>query len=496
MNQKKTYPRTQLGDNFSICKMASGLWQVSGGHGNIEFERAVQSMEDIYNRGFTTFDMADHYGPAEDITGEFYSRVKEQGFPNGKPQIMTKWVPEPGTMDVSVVREGIEKSLARLKTDSIDLLQFHWWDYLDPRYLPAMEGLKALQEEGLIDKVGLTNFDAAHAGIISDSGFNVVSNQVHFSLLDERPVHDMKAYCQKNNVKLLCYGTVSGGFLSEKWIGKAEPSFDEISGNWSLMKYLRFIKASGTWENFQDLLSVIDRIAGKHSVGISNVAMRWVLEHDFVAAVLVGTRLGISEHLDDNRRVFDFQLDDEDLSAIAEVKKEFSRLPGDCGDEYRKPPFLTAAGDLSDHKTHSWRQQLAERHPEDKNIAVSYDSGTKWENIAGFSRAVRKGNTISVSGTTATLNGKAVAPDSAASQAEACIDKIEAAVEALGGTLNDIVRTRIFVPNIEDDWEPVARVHGRRFGEIKPANTLVGATLVGDTYRVEIEADAVIADEN
>lgn len=495
MNKKYDLPKTKIGNNFNICKIASGLWQVSGGHGTIEFDKAVQSMVDIYNKGFTTFDMADHYGPAEDIAGVFYEQIKGDGFINGKPQIMTKWCPEPGVMNESVVRSGVEKSLRRLKTDCIDLLQFHWWDYLDPQYLLAMDGLTKLQEEGLIGNIGLTNFDAAHAGVISDSGFNVASNQVHFSLLDERPVYDMKSYCKKYDAKLLCYGTVAGGFLSDKWIGKNEPSFDDISGNWSLMKYLRFIKASGNWNKFQDLLSVLSGIAGKHKVSISNIATRWVLEHDFVAAALVGTRLGLSEHLADNKRVFDFKLDEVDFAAIADIKSNFIRLPGDCGDEYRKPPILTAAGDLSDHKTHSWRQPLSERHPAEKSIDVSYDSGTEWEKLAGYSRAVRKGNTIYVSGTTATLNGKVVAPGNAASQAEICIDKIETAVEALGGTLNDVVRTRIFVPELKEDWEAVARVHGRRFDGIRPANTLVSANLVGDGYRVEMEADAVISEE-
>ena len=492
MNTTYTIPVNRLGDNLEIRELTTGLWQVAGGHGKIDFEKAVESMRSIYDRGFTSFDMADHYGPAEDIAGAFYEQVKQEGFPNGKPQIMTKWVPEPGKMDMDVVRKGIEVSLRRLRTDSIDNLQFHWWDYLDPGYLPAMEGLAKLQEEGLISSIGLTNFDTAHARILREEGYPFVSNQVHFSLLDDRPCYDMGAFCRESGMKLLCYGTVSGGFLSERWLGKPEPSFDDISGNWSLMKYLRFIKAAGSWKALQGLLSVLEGLADKHGVGISNIATRWVLQHDFVGTVLIGTRLGLSDHLEENARICTFSLDDDDMAAITEARKGFSRLPGDCGDEYRKPPFLTAAGDLSDHKTHAWRMPLVERKPEEPCTGAAYNSGTVWEDIAGFSRAVREGDTIRVSGTTATLFGKAVAPDDAASQAEVCIDKIEAAIEALGGRLTDVVRTRIYVPNLKEDWEAVARVHGRRFSGIVPANTLVGAQLVGDEYRVEIEATAVI----
>ncbi len=120
------------------------------------------------------------------------------------------------------------------------------------------------------------------------------------------------------------------------------------------------------------------------------------------------------------------------------------------------------------------------------------DSGTKWEALAGYSRAVRYGDHIAVSGTTATDGaGQVVGKGDAAAQVHYIIDKIERALVELGSGLHDIVRTRIFLSKIED-WEPVARAHGERFDAIRPANTLVQALLVGDEYLVEIEADAII----
>jgi len=119
-------------------------------------------------------------------------------------------------------------------------------------------------------------------------------------------------------------------------------------------------------------------------------------------------------------------------------------------------------------------------------------SGTVWESLAGYSRAVRIGERILVSGTTATGNaGEVIGEGDAAAQTRYILDKIEAAIVQLGGRLADVVRTRIYVRNVED-WEAVARVHGERFGAIRPANTLVEAKLVGDEYLVEIEAEAVI----
>ena len=258
------------------------------------------------------------------------------------------------------------------------------------------------------------------------------------------------------------------------------------------MKYLRFIRTAGGWDRFQKLLSTLSFVAGKHGVSVANVAVKWVLDQPAVAAVLVGTRLGISDHSDDNERVFSFELDDDDRAQIEDARAALRPIPGDCGDEYRKPPYLTAAGDLSHHDTRSRRAALCERMPTTPVNRVTYDSGTAWETMASYSRALRRGNTISVSGTTATYGTRQVGSQDVAAQTEFCLDKIEAAIEALGGTISDVIRTRIYVPRIERDWELVAHAHGRRFNGISPANTLVAAPLVGEGYRVEIEADALI----
>ncbi len=130
-----------------------------------------------------------------------------------------------------------------------------------------------------------------------------------------------------------------------------------------------------------------------------------------------------------------------------------------------------------------------------KTKRTQVSSGTKWEAMAGYARAVRVGNTIHVSGTTATdENGNVVGADAAA-QTRYAIQKIERAINALGGTLRDVVRTRVFVSDIAN-WEQAARVHGEFFGDIRPANTLVQARLVGAEYLVEIEAEAIVSDES
>lgn len=121
----------------------------------------------------------------------------------------------------------------------------------------------------------------------------------------------------------------------------------------------------------------------------------------------------------------------------------------------------------------------------------SVSSGTHWEELAGYARAVRIGERILVSGTTATGPDGVVGAGDPAAQTHFILDKIEIALRQLGGTLRDVVRTRVYIKNMAD-WEAVARAHGERFRNIRPANTLVEARLVGDEYLVEIEVEAVI----
>jgi aryl-alcohol dehydrogenase-like predicted oxidoreductase/enamine deaminase RidA (YjgF/YER057c/UK114 family) len=477
-------PRTDLAPGLTISRVLTGMWQLADLERDgrtLDLERTADAMAAYVAAGLTAFDMADHYGSAELVAGIFRSRR------SGAAQYLTKWVPKPGRVAKADVRAAVERALGRLRTDSIDLLQYHAWNYADPSWLETLYELQDLKREGLIRQLGLTNIDTAHLRMVMASGIEVVSNQVSFSLLDQRAAAGLAPYCAASGVQLLAYGTVAGGWLTERWLGQPEPDW-ERTGTWSMMKYGRFMRVAGGWDALQRVLAATQRVAGRHGVSIANIATRYILDQPGVAGVIVGARLGERAHIDDTVQLFSFTLSDADRAEIRAALDTLRPIPGDCGDEYRTPPFLTASGDLSHHLQTMPAPYEARIGADGRTRCLT---GTVWETAAGFARAVRHGQHIAVSGTTATLGDRAIGGQDAAAQTVFAIDKIEGALQSLGAALTDVVRTRVYVRHVRD-WESVARAHGERFGRIQPANTLIGAELIGDEYLVEVEADAIV----
>ena len=450
-------------------------------------EVGAAAMERYVAAGLTTFDMADHYGSAELIAGHY--RATREGAARLAPaQMLTKWVPPPGKVTPEQVRAAVDTARQRLRTDRIDLLQFHTWTYDDPAWLDALFHLADLQEQGLVGAIGLTNFDAAHLAMALESGVPVVSNQVSFSLIDRRALNGLTDLCLRKGVRLLAYGTLAGGLLTERWLGRPEPDWDDERTPWSLNKYRRFVAQAGGWERYQALLRALARLAEKHGTSIANVACRAVLDTPGVGAVIVGARLGESEHIADTLRVFDLRLDEADRAELEAAAAALDPIPGDCGDEYRRPPYLTASGDLS-HHFDAMPSPYPVTEGEDGRLWVG--TGTTWEGLAGYARAVRKGDRVLVAGTTALHGDRLIGGSDPASQTHFVIDKIAGALRALGARLEDVVRTRVYVTDPRH-VEAVARAHGQRFAHVRPANTLVVVGLVGEGQLVEIEAEAVL----
>jgi enamine deaminase RidA (YjgF/YER057c/UK114 family) len=327
--------------------------------------------------------------------------------------------------------------------------------------------------------LGLTNVDTAHLRIVVNSGIDIVSNQVCFSLLDQRARKAMTDLCLQHGIKLLAFGTVAGGFLTERWLGKPEPEWDELD-TWSQMKYKRFIDVAGGWQVFQDLLFRVDHVAKKLGVSIANVAGRTILDEPAVGGIIIGARLGQTDHIQNNLRLFQFSLDGLSRSKIRDALARLHPIPGGCGDEYRRPPFLTATGDLS-HHVESFPPPYEPYDSEEGRTVV----------LSGGSRAVRGNDHISISTTDATHGNRIIGGRDVVAQFHFVIDKIEGAIQSLGGRLEDVFCTSVCIRD-EENLGAVVRAHDERFGSIRPKKTVTQAKLQREGCLVEIQAEAIV----
>ena len=144
--------------------------------------------------------------------------------------------------------------------------------------------------------------------------------------------------CGEHDIRLLTYGTLCGGLLSERYLGQPEPVGGALN-TVSLRKYKQMVDAWGGWALFQELLRALELTADKHGGSIANVAVRYILDRPMVAGVIIGARLGLSDNRVDNAQVLDLTLDEEDLRQIEGVldkSRDLDALIGDCGYEYRR----------------------------------------------------------------------------------------------------------------------------------------------------------------
>jgi aryl-alcohol dehydrogenase-like predicted oxidoreductase len=319
--------RIKIAPGYDISRIIKGGWQLAGDHGVVDREQAIVDMAAFVESGITTFDCADIYTDVEALIGRFRARYPDLA---QRVQVHTKFVPDLAaleTVDAGYIERGIDRSLQRLGLERLDLVQFHWWDYAIPGYVEVAGELERLRAAGKIAHIGLTNFDVPRTLEILDAGIPVTSMQLQYSLLDERPLNGMLELCRTQHIAVICYGTVAGGFLSERWLGLPAPG-SELT-NRSLIKYKLIIEDFGGWEMFQTLLRTLERIAARHSCDIATVASRLMLDRDGVAAIIVGATN--TAHLAAHRRLADVRLTPDDVAAVVNVLKA---RRGPLGDVY------------------------------------------------------------------------------------------------------------------------------------------------------------------
>lgn len=329
-------PRISLTHDYAISRIIKGGWHLAGDHGPIDPEQARIDMAAFVEAGITTFDCADIYTGVEQLIGSF-----RHAYPSlaKKLQIHTKFVPDLsdlGSVDREHVELIIDRSLKRLGMERLDLVQFHWWDFAVPRYVETALELDRLRRAGKIAHIGLTNFETPRLQELVEAGIPITAHQVQYSLVDDRPNHGMVDYCRSRNISLLCYGTVCGGFLSERWLNQPAPRPD--LANRSLAKYRLIIEDFGGWELFQELLGVLQRIAATHHTDIASVASRVILDSDQVAAAIVGAVN--ASHLAAHAQIDMLRLHPEELASITGVT---CRRQGPAGDIYELERDRTGA---------------------------------------------------------------------------------------------------------------------------------------------------------
>lgn len=311
--------RQELAPGYSIARILNGGWQLSAGHhpNAPETSETLRSLARLAEAGFTTFDCADIYTGVEELIGRFLREWPQRD----EIQVHTKLVPDRSTLPTlkrASVEAIVDRSLQRLGIERLDLVQFHWWDYDTAGCAETAGWLDDMRRAGKIRLIGATNFSTVQLGEILDSGVSIAVHQVQYSLLDRRPANDetrsMVDLCQQHGVGLLCYGSLAGGFLSERYRRTESPT--ELR-NRSLVKYRLIIDEFGGWGLFQELLEALATVADRHGVTLSNVAVRWVLDQAQVAGAIVGART--ASHLESNLRVFNLTLDDDDNAVLDAV---------------------------------------------------------------------------------------------------------------------------------------------------------------------------------
>ncbi len=322
----------ELRPGYRISRVIRGNWQLAGGHGDVGHEAALDALQAAFDAGLTTFDCADIYTGVEALIGDFRARLVEtRGAETAsRLQVHTKLVPDLdrlASLDKVSLASIIDTSLRRLRTERLDLVQFHWWDYAVPGAVEAMVWLAEIARAGKIRFVGATNFDTPHTQAILAAGVPLVSMQTQYSLLDARPEHALAPLCRAHDVALLCYGTVAGGLLSDPWLGRPEPH--HALENRSLTKYKLIVDEFGGWDLFQALLGACRAVADRHGTDIASVASRAVLDRPGVAGVIVGGRSPV--HALVNATVGELRLTDRDRAEIGAV---LAQRQGPSGDTY------------------------------------------------------------------------------------------------------------------------------------------------------------------
>lgn len=268
-----------------------GCWQLARGHGS-SWDRctAFAALDRAAEKpGPLVLDCADIYTGVEKLLGDWMAARPAHA---RRSIVHTKFVPDLESLPVldrACVRRVVERSRERLRVETLELVQLHWWDFGVPGWVRAAEWLAELKDEGVIRHIGATNFGSRALCTLLDAGIPVVANQVQFSLLDRRPLKGLAGVCRERGVSLLCYGTLAGGLLADGSVGSGAPG---SADNRSLRKYRLIVDEVGGPQALEGARAELCTVAARAGVTMAEAAAGYVLVQPAVGAVIVGLSRG------------------------------------------------------------------------------------------------------------------------------------------------------------------------------------------------------------
>jgi aryl-alcohol dehydrogenase-like predicted oxidoreductase len=324
MNKIET---VELAPGYTVPRIINGGWQMQGQ--TPEDVKALLSSQ--ADAGLIAFETSDTYPEGENLLGAFQALRRRN---NEAPvRIHTRYSPDvaSGPPSSKEVVNIVDAALLRLRSDQIDLLQLQWWQLETEGWLDVYGWLCELQQVGKIGHVGLSNFNLPSLQTILEAGLPVVSNQVQISLVDQRALGDMRDLCMTNNISLLGYGPLTGGFLTSN---KADPASISPPVDYS-REYRLMVDLFGGWDLLQDLVSALTLIGERHDTVPGVIALRWLLDQSGVSALLLGA--SNPRNIARNLKVFELQLTAPDNAELSQVLAHRQPSQGGPGELERDP---------------------------------------------------------------------------------------------------------------------------------------------------------------
>ncbi|KAI0564593.1 NADP-dependent oxidoreductase [Gracilaria domingensis] len=317
---------TTLPDSTPVCRLITFLQSRDPSPSNVS-----RTLDTLLAHGYQTFSLP----PPLHTSAASYVRLIGRSAAD-RLQLCTRLDINPSTLNTvskRTVEDLIDNHLRSLSLERLHMVQFSWTDFRDKRYLDFLNELSELQRVGKLRSVGTANFPTRQLRYLHSQGIKIASNQVPFSLLDERPMTQMAPFCTQNGIALVAANALGGGFFSERYLGLPEPRKSACSP--ALLRFAGMIRVWGGWGLFQQLLYEMKGVANKYGVSMANVAVNWVLRQPFMA---VGLEVESAEYCESNLRPFLFELDDDDLTVLQNVARKGNDLftiLGDSGSEFQ-----------------------------------------------------------------------------------------------------------------------------------------------------------------